>query len=198
MSSPSPDTQKSADHACPPATETGDHAILPPHAHSCLCNEKPNLENPKSETTHSHCLSQGHHLNVINLSHAPPATTNHVHPVNQPVHIHSHSSPKIGNIPKALQPKCNCHLQEGCEGNPEVLDENVAQSRKLEPDDRIEVSPLPPALPPRPPPRPRFDGQGTLSNRSITRGSMQFVMKFVFDKICLDAFVNVNVQIGNT
>lgn len=41
--------------------------------------------------------------------------------------------------------------------------------RKIEADDRIEVSPLPPALPPRPPPRPRGEGLGTLNSRSHYR-----------------------------
>lgn len=47
----------------------------------------------------------------------------------------------------------------------EIRESVGGQETKQEADDRIEISPLPPALPPRPPPRPRVDGQGTLNAR---------------------------------
>lgn len=52
---------------------------------------------------------------------------------------------------------------EGETGDRASLEQNT-QARKLE-EDRIEVSPLPPALPPRPPPRPRYEGVGSLNSR---------------------------------
>lgn len=57
-------------------------------------------------------------------------------------------------------------LQSGCEG-PEDIHHGVdMQGRKLDADDRIDISPLPPALPPRPPPRPRAEGHSTLGSRT--------------------------------
>lgn len=51
------------------------------------------------------------------------------------------------------------------EGVQEIREGGGLQETKQDADDRIEISPLPPALPPRPPPRPRVDGQGTLNAR---------------------------------
>lgn len=171
MSSPSPDIQKTSDHAYQ-TSESSDHALLT-HAHTCPCTEKTSIDNPKTaDGSHTHCITSSHHHNVINLSHIPPTTTSHIHPISQAVHVHVHASPKSGHAPKVTttKPKCNCHLQDNNDSNVETQEQNIAASgRKLEADDRIEVSPLPPALPPRPPPRPRFDEHGTLSSRISPR-----------------------------
>lgn len=166
MSSPSPDPQKNPDITYQQADDT-DHVLLTSHTHQCQCNsEKCNLDNngatTKSETSHIHCLA--HHHNVLNLTHVPPSTTNHIHPISQSVHVHVHASPKTTHTPKVVTPSCNCHVVSGNSGDGGDVSgitnsDNVVvmnQVRKVDmADDRIEVSPLPPALPPRPPPRPR-------------------------------------------
>lgn len=171
MSSPSPGPPSGGELTYQPS-ETSDHALLS-HSHSCLCPEKV-AEAQKSDTNHPHChpsakqqqQQHAHHHNVIGLTHPPPGSTNHQHGVNQSVHVHVHASPKTGQAPKVVPPTCNCHLQTNNESSPaEIHDTNIVQNRKLEADDSIEVSPLPPALPPRPPPRPRIDGHGTLTSR---------------------------------
>lgn len=160
MSSPSPDPQKAAEHTYQ-SSETSDHGLLA-HGHPCPCADKP-VDSSKSEL-HGHCLSKSsHHHNIISLSHVP-ANTNHIHPINQSVHVHVHASPKTAHSPKIVPSTCTCHLQEDADA---IAEAEVAQGRKLEADDRIEVSNLPPALPPRPPPRPRLDG--TLSSRHRAR-----------------------------
>lgn len=143
MSSPSPDPQK-AEHAYQPS-EASDHGLL----HGCTCSDT-----PKTDLNLPHGVSKPGHHHVINLSHAPTPTS-HVHPIGQPVHVHVHPSPKTGQVAKMASPPCTCHVQEGCENVQE--EEPGTQGRKVD-EDRIEVSPLPPALPPRPPPRPRYDG----------------------------------------
>lgn len=163
MSSPSPDIQKSSDHAYQ-SSETSDHSLLK-HPHVCSCCEK---EPPPPKTDLSaHCHAHpkvGHAHNVISLSHGNP--TSHVHPSTQSVHVHVHASPKTGNAPRPPPAAgCNCHLEEAGDGAPEIREGAGPQDSKQDADDRIEISPLPPALPPRPPPRPRTDGQGTLSTR---------------------------------
>lgn len=163
MSSPSPDPQKTPDIGY--QQDDSDHVLLTSHTHQCQCNnEKCNLDNTaattKSETSHIHCLA--HHHNVLNLTHVPPTTTNHIHPISQSVRVHVHASPKTSHSPKVVTPSCNCHIVNGSDGG-DVTGivsggDNVVMSqvRKIDAaDDRIEVSPLPPALPPRPPPRPR-------------------------------------------
>lgn len=169
MSSPSPsDIQKSSDHAYQ-TSETSEHSLLK-HPHVCSCCEKD--PPPKTDLT-SHCHLHPkvtHTHNVINLSHGNP--TSHIHPTTQSVHVHVHASPKSGSAPK-LPPSaiCNCHLEEGGESGQEIREGGGIQETKQDADDRIEISPLPPALPPRPPPRPRIDGQGTLGTRGqFTRG----------------------------
>lgn len=160
MSSPSPDPQKSPDHTYQ-SSETSDHGLLN-HGHTCSCNDKSAIDSSKTDL-HSHCISKStHHHNIISLSHVP-ANTNHIHPINQSVHVHVHASPKTAHTPKIIPSTCTCHLQEDAD----VIVEADTQGRKLEPDDRIEVSNLPPALPPRPPPRPRLDG--TLGSRHRIR-----------------------------
>ncbi|RZC36952.1 hypothetical protein BDFB_007382 [Asbolus verrucosus] len=163
MSSPSPDPQKGVDHTYQ-SSETSDHGLLT-HGHACPCNEKANIDSSKTDL-HAHCLSKSsHHHNIISLSHVP-ANTNHIHPINQSVHVHVHASPKTAHTPK-IPSTCTCHLQEDADAIAEA-DGSLGQSaRKLEADDRIEVSNLPPALPPRPPPRPRLDG--TLNSRHRPR-----------------------------
>lgn len=161
MSSPSPDIQKSSDHAYQ-TSETSDHSLLK-HPHVCSCCEKD--PPPKTDLSTHHCHLHPkvtHTHNVINLSHANP--TSHIHPTTQSVHVHVHASPKSGSAPKLSPAACNCHLDETGDGGQEIRDGGV-QETKQDADDRIEISPLPPALPPRPPPRPRLDGQGTLSTR---------------------------------
>lgn len=151
------------------SAEPTDHGLIsPPHHNTCLCDQKSEPPNH----AHQHChpptgLSPSHHRrNVLGLPHAPSPTTNRAHSVNQSVHVHVHASPKTGHAPKIipLPPSCGCHLHNASETPVEIHDSN----RKLDADDSIEVSPLPPALPPRPPPRPRIDGHGTLNSR--TRG----------------------------
>lgn len=145
MSTPSPDPQKG--DLTYQSSETSDHGLLS-HVHTCNCSEKQTVDQSKTELTHTHCMPKSNHHHVISLSH-PPNATSHLHP-----HVHVHTSPKIETAPKI---SCTCHKkQEDCENIGEI--EQRGQNRKMEPDDRIEVSPLPPALPPRPPPRPRYDG----------------------------------------
>lgn len=162
MSSPSPGPPSVNEHTYQPS-ETSDHGLLN-HSHSCLCPEKSTEE--KNETNHAHChhgiKNHAHHHNIIGITHAPSPVTNHTHSINQSVHVHVHASPKTGHAPKIIPPNCNCHLQN----NDSSSELHETGSRKLEADDSIEVSPLPPALPPRPPPRPRTDGHGTLTSRS--------------------------------
>lgn len=145
MSSPSPDPQKSTDHTYQ-SSETSDHGLLN-HSLPCPC-EKTSLDASKTDL-HPHCIPKlNHHHNIIALSHSPP-NANHVHP-----HSHAHGSPKTAT--------CTCHFQEDTDV---ITDSDTG--RKIEPDDRIEVSNLPPALPPRPPPRPRLDG--TINSRHRPR-----------------------------
>lgn len=155
MSSPSPDPQKG--DLTYQSSETSDHGLLS-HVHTCTCSEKSTIESTKTELApHTHCMPKSAHHHVISLSH-PPNTTSHLHP-----HVHVHTTPKIETTPKM---SCTCHnKQEDCETIGEI--EPRGPSRKMEPDDRIEVSPLPPALPPRPPPRPRYEG--SLSSRQRPR-----------------------------
>lgn len=116
------------------------------HQHfQCKCNlEKPTTESTNAEISSSnpHC----HHHHVAS-------------PINQSVHVHVHAQPK-----NAAQ--CGCYHKESAEpiSTADVHERESASSRKIDDDNRIEVSPLPPALPPRPPPRPRLgDGSfGTL------------------------------------
>lgn len=147
MSSPSPETQKSPDLY--PSNEATD---LLKHPHVCTCGEKSSID--LTEISHKNI----HHHNAINLGQA-----SHVHPVN----VHVHASPKSGHSVKMTSPACSCHLQDDRDVGQDARD--VGGGRKLDPDDRIEISPLPPALPPRPPPRPRFEGHGTLLSRSPMR-----------------------------
>ncbi|KAJ8955808.1 hypothetical protein NQ318_005349 [Aromia moschata] len=152
MSSPSPDPQK-VDHAYP-SSEASDHGLLG-HVHACTCSEKPSADTPpKTDPSHQPlCLPKPAHHHVIGLGHAlsasghalsagghAPTASGHVHALGQPVHAH-----------------------EG--ENVADVDQAGPQGRKLEPDDRIEVSPLPPALPPRPPP-----GRGTTAEAASAPG----------------------------
>lgn len=158
MSSPSPSPQAGIDHTYQ-SGDTGDHP--------CQCNEKTNRESSKCDANlpHSHITNKsGHHHNLLNVtSHGNPST--HTHTTNQAVHVHVHSPPGSTHGQKIQSISCNCHLQTEVENNADIHQCTVP-NRKNEADDRIEVSPLPPALPPRPPPRPRTDGSNTLSSRS--------------------------------
>ncbi|KAG5868087.1 hypothetical protein JTB14_008545 [Gonioctena quinquepunctata] len=166
MSSPSPDPQK-GDLAYQ-SSDTSDHGLLS-HAHSCTCSEKPAADPPKTEHSHTHCLTKPNLHHALNLSHAPLATG----------HAHIHSSPKIGPMPKSVSSSCTCHIQEDCENVAER--DQCGQGRKTEADDRIEVSPLPPALPPRPPPRPRYDGSLNSRCRArISNPNSGGIRKYVF------------------
>lgn len=157
MSSPSPDAPKIADLAYQQHQQHQQHQaeeaehILLSHSHQCQCSgEKCGLEG-KPETAHIHCLARHH--NVLSLTHVPPSSTSHIHPISQSVHVHVHASPKASPGPKPGAPPCGCHVDSR---NDEAVESALnLQPRKADPDDRIEVSPLPPALPPRPPPRPR-------------------------------------------
>lgn len=178
MSSPSPsDIQKSSDHAYQ-TSETSEHSLLK-HPHVCSCYEKDPL--PKTDhSTHCHLHPKATHThNVINMSHGNP--TSHIHPTTQSVHVHVHASPKSGNAPKLPPPVCNCHLEETSEDAQEIRESSGVQETKQDADDRIEISPLPPALPPRPPPRPRLDGQGSLSARGHFSRGMLFRIKTYYE-----------------
>lgn len=145
MSSPSPDPPKG--DLTYQSSETSEHGLLS-HVHTCNCSEKSHADQTKTELSHTHCIPKPNHHHVLSLSH-PPNATSHLHP-----HVYVHTSPKIETTPKI---SCTCHnKQEDCENVVEI--EQRVPNRKMEPDDRIEVSPLPPALPPRPPPRPRYEG----------------------------------------
>lgn len=144
MSTPSPDLQKG--DLTYQSSETSDHGLLT-HVHTCTCSDKTLSNTAKNETNHTHLgTRQGNLQQIVNTSHS----SIHAHNV-----IHS-QSPKTEHIPKVIGSSCTCHIQEDCE-NTEGFGQS-GQGRKSEADDRIEVSPLPPALPPRPPPRPRYDG----------------------------------------
>lgn len=132
MSTPSPDPQK-GDLAYQ-SSEASEHGLLS-HVHTCTCSEKPQ-EAPKTDLGHAHAIPKTTLHHVIGLSHTS----------NMLSHAHVHATPKM---------TCTCHnIQEDCEN---LGEDEIRQNRKLE-EDRIEVSPMPPALPPRPPPRPRYDG----------------------------------------
>jgi hypothetical protein len=171
MSSSSPDPQKPGDHPYQ-SSESSDHDLLG-HGHACPCGDKTSID-PSKTDHHTHCLSKStHHHNIIGLSHVP-ANTNHIHPISQSVHVHVHASPKTAHTPKIVPSTCSCHLQEDADAVAEA-DAALGQTRKLEADDRIEVSNLPPALPPRPPPRPRLDG--TLNSRHRARSCTYRVLR---------------------
>ncbi|XP_030756895.1 uncharacterized protein LOC115882790 isoform X2 [Sitophilus oryzae] len=179
MSSASPDPSK-ADHHYN-SSETSDHVLLS-HTHTCTCCreciEKP--EPPKTELLHTHCHLKGpnhHQHHLINIGHVP-IQTNHVHPN----HRHVPASPKAESQSIKMVATCTCHLKVENESESVQNLEQTAQARKID-EDRIEVSPLPPALPPRPPPRPRFEGTGSLNSRYRPRISSPpsgGIRKYVF------------------
>lgn len=171
MSSPSPDLQKT-DHlylSNEGGTGSDDHTPLN-HSHQCSCAEKASLD-PIAKTdspkhTH-HSLSKTAHHHVINLSH-PPTTTSHIHPIQSvPKHVHASSPSNTCHSTKVItNSMCTCHVMQESSDNGNEIETSAGQNaRKIEADDRIEVSPLPPALPPRPPPRQRFEGRGTTDSR---------------------------------
>ncbi|KAF5275053.1 hypothetical protein FQA39_LY06990 [Lamprigera yunnana] len=183
MSSPSPVPQSGTDHAFQPS-DSSDHALI---THPCQCTELSTVDTSKPESTlcHSYIPNKcklSHNHNLINISsHGPSTTTTHSHPNNQSVHVHVHA-PQNSTLTKQPPSNCNCHIQLENENNPEVH-QTTTTNRKSEADDRIEVSPLPPALPPRPPPRPRTDGRSTLSSRSRTHEpnpNVGGIRKYVF------------------
>ncbi|KAK9886652.1 hypothetical protein WA026_017573 [Henosepilachna vigintioctopunctata] len=170
MSSPSPDLPNSSEYL---HQHPSDNELTHP-SQKCQCNEKLDeiIETFKTEPPHLHCplRTTNHH----HSSHALNAPS-HSHPVNQLSQINQiscsthniqsiQSSPKINPATKLSKTGCSCHLPEDEHGKEETERRDV---RKFEPDDRIEISPLPPALPPRPPPRPRFDS--SLGSRYRTR-----------------------------
>ncbi|XP_057656834.1 uncharacterized protein LOC130894209 isoform X1 [Diorhabda carinulata] len=172
MSTPSPDPQKGEINY--QSSETSDRVLLT-HIHTCTCTEKPLTE--PSTNSRSGNLQQ-----IVNNSHG----SNHIHTV-----AHSHS-PKITHSSKMKGGNCNCHKQEDCEDIAEF--EQTDQVRKTDADDRIEVSPLPPALPPRPPPRPRYDGSlGSRYRPRISSHSGGGLRKYV---ICCCISGSVTILIG--
>ncbi|XP_076258589.1 uncharacterized protein LOC143195398 isoform X3 [Rhynchophorus ferrugineus] len=179
MSSPSPDPSKVDHHY--PSSETSDHVLLS-HTHTCTCCREciEKTEPPKTEHLHSHChtKSNSHHQHhLININH-PPIQTSHVHPS----HRHVPSSPKPETQTTKLVGNCTCHLKTENDSEDAPAIEQNAQTRKID-EDRIEVSPLPPALPPRPPPRPRYDGTSSLNSRYRPRISSPpsgGIRKYVF------------------
>ncbi|XP_018327733.1 homeobox protein 2 isoform X2 [Agrilus planipennis] len=169
MSSPSPGPQSSIENAYHPS-DTSEHALLSfNHTRQCIENNCP-LENPKPCNIQCSHVKPSHHHNILNHPHHTTLSTSHSqNAINQAVHVHVHNSLNQVLPSKVSPPPCNCHLQSDNESNLEKH-EVVAHGQnknKIEVDDRIEVSPLPPALPPRPPPRPRSDGLGTLNSRSL-------------------------------
>ncbi|CAG9764423.1 unnamed protein product [Ceutorhynchus assimilis] len=177
MSSLSQDPSKMDHHY--QCSESSDHGLLT-HTHTCTCCrdciETP--ESPKTENLHPHCIAKStahHQHHVINLAH-PHLQTSHVHLG----HHHVPSSPKNGNQAAKLQGSCTCHIKAENETDDRSSIEPTPQTRKLD-EDRIEVSPLPPALPPRPPPRPRYDGTNSLNSRYRPR-----ICKYIFFSITHD------------
>ncbi|KAF5274127.1 hypothetical protein FQR65_LT04525 [Abscondita terminalis] len=164
MSSPSPVPQSGTEHTYQPS-DSSDHALL---NHTCQCNEVPNIDSSKSDSTLCHSYIPNkckltHHHNLVNISTHGSSNVTHPHTTNQSVHVHVHAPPN-STLTKQPPSNCNCHIQ--LENENAEIRQTTPSNRKIEADDRIEVSPLPPALPPRPPPRPRTDGRSTLSSRS--------------------------------
>lgn len=161
MSSSSPDPSKSPDHLLP---VNENNELIHPNQ-KCQCNERlrDTIETPKTDLSHPHCSSKAiHHHHSTQTLTAPQ----HSHQINQLNQINqiSCSVHTIQNIQASPNTGCSCHFQEESHQKDEV---DVRELRKFESDDRIEISPLPPALPPRPPPRPRFDS--SLNSRYRTR-----------------------------
>ncbi|KAB0804276.1 hypothetical protein PPYR_01246 [Photinus pyralis] len=170
MSSPSPVSQIPTEHTYQPS-DSSDHVLI--SHNNCQCTEVLNKDSPKCDPNVCHSFPQNkcksnHHHNLINLSTHGPANTTHSHSTNQSVHVHVHSPPGSTLSKQPPQTACNCHSPLENESNADVH-QTIQSNRKIEADDRIEVSPLPPALPPRPPPRPRTDVHGTLNSRSRIR-----------------------------
>ncbi|XP_048518014.1 uncharacterized protein LOC125502786 [Dendroctonus ponderosae] len=159
MSSPPQDPPNMEHHY--QSSEASDHGLLS-HAHTCTCcrecADRP--ESPKTDHHHPHCVpkSSPHHVMALGNSHLQTGHVHHNHQQRVP------ASPKTGNPGPKLAGTCTCHLKVESEGDDRPNIEQTPQARKLE-EDRIEVSPLPPALPPRPPPRPRYDGNSSLNSR---------------------------------
>ncbi|KAH1001031.1 hypothetical protein HUJ04_013293 [Dendroctonus ponderosae] len=177
MSSPPQDPPNMEHHY--QSSEASDHGLLS-HAHTCTCcrevgpleysrlhgsngrmfqcADRP--ESPKTDHHHPHCVpkSSPHHVMALGNSHLQTGHVHHNHQQRVP------ASPKTGNPGPKLAGTCTCHLKVESEGDDRPNIEQTPQARKLE-EDRIEVSPLPPALPPRPPPRPRYDGSSSLNSR---------------------------------
>lgn len=178
MSAPSPDIQKTGgEHTYQQTSDTSEHSLLK-HPHVCSCCEKDSTPLKTDHSTHCHSHPKITHThNVINLTHGNP--TNHMHPTTQSVHVHVHASPKSGSATKLPSTGCNCHLEEITGENGQEIRESGGggqETKHQDTDDRIEISPLPPALPPRPPPRTRFEGQGTLMSSSrghFSEGSLK-------------------------
>lgn len=145
--SSSPDPQKTENAY--QSSEASDHGLL---THTCTCSDKSNYDPTKTENVH--CLTKTNHHH----HHAISPTISHMHP-----NVHVHPSPKTSHTSKVATAACTCHVQDDGETGNEI--DGGAANRKTEADDRIEVSPLPPALPPRPPPRPRYDGHGSINSR---------------------------------
>lgn len=170
MSSPSPDIQKT-DHLYL-SNEVGngsDDQTALNHSHQCTCSEKASLDqiSKTDSPKHGHrSLSKSsHHAAVINVSH-PPTTTSHIHPIQSvPMHVHAASTNTCHSTKVITNSMCTCHVMQEISDNGNEIEPSTQYTRKIEADDRIEVSPLPPALPPRPPPRQRFDGRETLGSR---------------------------------
>ncbi|XP_050293859.1 uncharacterized protein LOC126734326 isoform X2 [Anthonomus grandis grandis] len=161
------------------SSDTSDHGLLSHHTCTCCreCLETP--ETPKTEHPR-HPLPSPHH-HVVNLSHTPLQMTHHVH-LNHHNHHHGAAVPPATASPKPQVKNCTCHLKTENEAEERQNIEPNAQGRKLD-EDRIEVSPLPPALPPRPPPRPRYEGTGSLNSRYRPRIASPHtggVRKYVF------------------
>lgn len=119
------------------------------HHHKCTCDEIENF--PKIETgiVNNHIKTP-----QLNNRHLNNQCNNHNCSQNRESNKASSTKTNVTttSTPKIIQSNCTCHLQDSQKDK-----DDVNNLRKFEADDRIEISPLPPALPPRPPPRPRFD-----------------------------------------
>ncbi|XP_066154293.1 uncharacterized protein [Euwallacea fornicatus] len=164
------------------SSEASDHGLLT-HAHCTCCREcaTERSETPKTDHIYPPCLAKSsphhlpHHVGGLSHTHLQPS---HVH-LN---HHHVAAPPKTETGANKMCGSCSCHIKVDNESGDRANLEQSAQARKLE-EDRIEVSPLPPALPPRPPPRPRYEGAGSLGSRYRSRATPPpsgGVRKYVF------------------
>nr|CAH7760227.1 unnamed protein product [Callosobruchus chinensis] len=154
MSTPStPDPQKGELLS----SDASEHGLLPP----CPCQQH-ECSAPPHTPKADH---QGH--NHHNMRHVHQTHYNKNITASCPTHLHHQA--KVSGACGGC-----CHTHRPPEEEPVSVgsgdDAGGGVCRKNDhPDDRIEVSPLPPALPPRPPPRPRYGGGGTLGSDASLR-----------------------------